>query len=162
MSLIRRAVRVRLLGDRVLTGQVHITEGQSLTNFLSGKHHFVNLTEVTRSDTPGADPLPHLAVRLTQVVWVEPLDAALHLSSASLPSDEPRSVELHVPGRMRLHVKMNVARETRMSDHLEANPGFIPLYAVRIVGTGTLVERVALNHGAIELICEISPTDPGR
>ncbi len=55
---------------------------------------------------------------------------------------------------------MNVARETRMSDYLDANPGFLPLWSVRIVGTGETVERVALSHDAIEVIRELERTDP--
>jgi len=160
MSLNRRAVRVRLRDNRVLTGQIHITEGQSLVNFLSVKTHFLNLTEVQWLGTPQEIPLPHLSVRLDQIVWVEPLDAALHLSSATLPSEEPRSIEIQVDGRTRLHVKMNVARETRMTDYLDANPGFLPLYSLRMVGTGDVVDRVALNHAAIEVICELEATDP--
>ncbi|HSG48798.1 MAG TPA: hypothetical protein VLA43_13340 [Longimicrobiales bacterium] len=156
----RRAVRVRLRNRRALRGQIHITEGQSLVNFLSVKTHFLNLTDVQWEDASEEIPLPHLSVRVDQIVWVEPLDAALHLSSATLPSDEPRSIEIQVDDRTRLHVKMNVARETRMTDYLDANPGFLPLYSVRMVGTGDLVERVALNHGAIEVICELEATDP--
>lgn len=160
MSLNRRAVRVRLLDNRILTGQIHISEGQSLTTFLGTKRHFLNLTEVTWVGGDQDEPLPHQSVRLNRIVWVEPVDAGLHLSSATLPSEEPRSVEIQVAGQTRLQVKMNVARETRMTDYLDANPDFIPLYSVRIVGTSELVERAALNHGAIEVICELERTDP--
>ncbi|MDT8341816.1 MAG: hypothetical protein RQ751_09915, partial [Longimicrobiales bacterium] len=71
-----------------------------------------------------------------------------------------RDVELHVDGGERLHVQLNVARETRMTDYLDANPGFIPLWSVRVVRSGTTVERAALNHRAIEMIREMDATDP--
>ncbi|HSM03640.1 MAG TPA: hypothetical protein VK858_03425 [Longimicrobiales bacterium] len=160
MSLHRRAVRVRLTNERIVEGQIHITEGQSLTSFLSTKLYFLNLTDVEWSAGGAHGVLPHVSVRLGQIVWVEPLEPGLHLSSATLPSEESRSVELHVDHDVRLQVKMNVARETRMSDYLDANPGFLPLWSVRIVGSDEQVERVALNHGAIEIIRELERTDP--
>jgi len=160
MSLHRRAVRVRLRNDHTLTGRIHITEGQSLTSFLSTKLYFLNLTEVEWDVAADDGLLPHMSIRLGQIVWVEPMEPGLHLSSATLPSEESRSVELHVDGTVRLQVRMNVARETRMSDYLDANPGFLPLWSVRIVGTGETVERVALSHSAIEVIRELERTDP--
>jgi hypothetical protein len=161
MPLMRRAVRVRLRSNRTLTGRIHITEGQSLATFLTTKLHFLNLTDVEASDS--MEGFEHLSVRLNQIVWVEPVDQGLHLSSAALASEEPRKAELHVQtaGKWeRLHVQMNVSRETRMSDYLDANPGFIPVFQVRLVETGEGLERVALNHGAIALIRELDRTDP--
>jgi hypothetical protein len=160
MSLNRRSVRVRLRNSRLLTGKIHITEGQSLVNFLGVKQHFLNLTEVVWSGSDQGEPLPHLSIRLDQIVWVEPLDAALHLTSATLPDEEGRSIEIQVDGDEKIHVQMVVARETRMTDYLDANPSFIPLWEVRVVDAGETVERAALNHGAIETICELDDTDP--
>lgn len=160
MSLHRRAVRVRLRKNRALTGQIHISDGPSLTAFLSGKLFFLNLTDVLWEGSTEDTRLPHLSVRLDEIIWVEPLEASLHLSSASLPSEEARDVELHVDRDLKLHVQLNVARETRMSDYLDANPGFLPLWTVRIVGGGEPLDRVALNHQAIEVIRELERTDP--
>lgn len=165
MSLIRRPVRLRLRDDRWLTGQIHITEGQSLATFLSTKLYFLNLTEVRWGGQEGDEALPHLSVRLDQIIWVEPQDSALRLSSAALPSTESRKVELEVHGvsdRTRLEVAMNVSRETRMSDYLDANPGFIPLWSVRIHGVKDPVDRLAMNHTAIAVIRELEDTDPKR
>lgn len=160
MTLRRRAVRIRLRHNRALTGQIHISDGPSLTAFLSGKLFFLNLTDVLWEGTTEDHRLPHLSVRLDEIIWVEPLEATLHLSSAALPSEEARDVELHVDRNVRLHVQLNVARETRMSDYLDANPGFLPLWSVRIIGGGEPLDRVALNHRAIEVIRELERTDP--
>lgn len=163
MSLNRRPVRIRLRNGRRLSAQVHITEGQSLSTFLSTKLHFLNLTDVRWTDGGADEAMDHLGVRIDQIVWVEPVDPGLHLSSAALPSDETRNVELQVSGATgwdRLHVQMNVSRETRMSDYLDANPGFIPLWSVQVVETGETVERAALRHGAILVIRELGKTDP--
>lgn len=160
MILHRRAVRVRLRKQRALTGQIHISDGPSLTAFLSGKLFFLNLTDVLWEGSTEDARLPHLSIRLDEIVWVEPLEASLHLSSAALPSEEARDVELHVDRDLKLHVQLNVARETRMSDYLDANPGFLPLWTVRIAGGGEPLDRVALNHKAIEVIRELEHTDP--
>ncbi|MEJ2541398.1 MAG: hypothetical protein P8188_15755 [Gemmatimonadota bacterium] len=160
MLLERRAVQLRLRNRRALNGQIHITEGQSLATFLSTKLHFLNLTQVEWGEEGAETRVPHLSVRMNQIVWAVPMEPALHLSSAELPSDDRRSLELLVEGGYRLHVQLNVARETRMSDHLDANPGFLPLWSVRIVGTGQTLERMALNHDAIEVIRELDRTDP--
>ena len=69
-------------------------------------------------------------------------------------------MELHVDRDLKLHGHLNVARETRMSDYLDANPGFLPLWSVRIIGGGEPLDRVALNHSAIEVIRELERTDP--
>ena len=155
MSLHRRSVRVHLIGGRTLVGRIHIAEGQSLSGFLSSKLFFLNLTEVGWEDGVEAGSLPHLSVRLRQIVRVDPLDPDLRLSSALVPSEDTRRIELHVDGGVRLHVQMNVARETRMSDYLDANPSFIPLWSVRVEGQERVVDRVALNHDAIQAIREL-------
>jgi hypothetical protein len=155
MSLHRRPVRVRLRGGFTLHGHIHVAEGQSLCGFLSAGRFFLNLTEVRREDDSEREELPHLSVRLRQIIWVEPLDPALRLSSAAIASEEARSIELHLEGGSRLRVELNVSSETRMSDYLDANPWFIPLWYVHIVGDERVVERVALNHFAILTIREV-------
>lgn len=162
MSFIRRPVRLRLKGGRTLTGRIHISEGLPLLGFLSSRNHFLNVTDVTWSGADaGAEDVPHLSVRLSQIVWVEPRERGLHLSSAALPTAESRAVELHLEGELHLHVQLNIARETRMSDYLDANTSFLPLWSARIVRTGEVMERVALNHEAIFAIRELEETDPG-
>lgn len=161
MSLHRRSVQVRLRGNRSLTGKIHIAEGQSLVNFLGIKQHFLNLTEVRWSGSEDAEPLAHLSVRLDQIVWVEPLDAGLHITSATLPDEDGRKIEIEVDGEQDIRVRMVVARETRMTDYLDANPSFIPLWQLEVVATGETLERAALNHAAIQTIRELEDTDPG-
>ena len=155
MSLNRRAVRVRLRDNRVLTGQIHITEGQSLVNFLSVKTHFLNLTEVQWLGTPQEIPLPHLSVRLDQIVWVEPLDGALPLSTGVAPTGEGREVELQLVGDVTLQVTLGIADEMRMSDYFDSNTAFVPLRSARPGQGRDPVERLAVNHEAILTIREL-------
>lgn len=159
MSLNRRAVRLQLSGGRTLQGQVHIAEGQALAEFLHTKRFFLNLTQVQWEDGGDGELLSHLSVRVSQILWVEPLEAPLHLTSALPPDAEARPMELDLEGA-RLHVRLNLARETRMSDYLDANTSFIPLWSVRVVGQNRVMDRVALNHSAIQAVRELEDTDP--
>jgi len=162
MSFIRRPVRLRLKGGRTLAGKIHISEGLPLLGFLSSRKHFLNLTDVSWSDgAPTSEDVPHLSVRLSQIVWVEPRERGLHLSSATLPTEDSRAVELHLEGNLHLHVQLNIARETRMSDYLDANTSFLPLWSTRVVRSGEVMERIALKHEAILAIRELEETDPG-
>ena len=151
---------MRLHGNRFVTGEIHITKGSSLAGFLSSKHIFLNLTEVRWSDDPEGEVLPHLSVRLSQIIWVEPLEEGLHLTTAALPPEASRKVELHIEDGMRLQVRLNVARETRMTDYLDANTAFLPLWSITAEGESETIERAALNHGAIQVIRELEATDP--
>lgn len=161
MKLERLPVQVRLNSGTTLTGHIHIAGGSTILEFLSAKSHFLNLTDV-RSEIAGSPAqLHHLGVRLAEVSWIQPLDEALHLTSASLPTDEAREVELHVAGGVVLHVLLHIAPETRLSDYLDSTTSFIPLTAARVVHTGDVMDRVALNHAAVLTVRELGPTDPG-
>jgi len=163
MSLNRYPVRIRLRNDTTLTGRLHVAEGQSLATFLNRRLFFLNLTNVQWADATADQVVPHLSVRLREITWVEPLDAKLHVSSAAFPSDETRDVELQiggVNGSDWLRMKLNISQETRMSDYLEANSGFIPLSSVHVAGSGEVIDRIALNHEAITAIRELGDSDP--
>lgn len=163
MSLSRHPVRIRLRNNTALTGRVHVAEGQSLSTFLNRRLYFLNLTDVQWAGSTVDQVVPHLSVRLREITWVEPLDPKLHVSSAAFPSDETRDVELQIgraDGSDWLQMKLNISRETRMSDYLEANKGFIPLSSVRVAGSGEIIDRIALNHEAITAIRELGDSDP--
>jgi len=156
LYLRQRPVRVFLRGNRSLEGHLHISEGQSLVGFLGMKKSFLNLTSVRWLDgRGGAEPLPHLSIRISQIVWIEPLDGALPLSTGVAPSDGAREVELQLVGDVTLNVTLGIADEMRMSDYLDSNPAFIPLRAARPKeGTGP-IDRLAVNHECILTVREI-------
>jgi len=153
----RKRVQVLLKGGRALEGFVHIPEGQPLLHFLGMKRYFLNLTGVRSvDDDPAEEALEHLSLRLSNLVWMIPLERTLHISTAAPPADSSRPVELHLVDGLTLRVTLNISSEQRMSDYLDANPGFMPLWSVRIPGTGNLIERLAVNHEAILAIRELS------
>ncbi len=153
----KKAVRVRLRGGQSLDGMIHIPEGLSLLHFLGTKKYFLNLTSVSTSGSPGQNPpVDHLALRLSNVVWLIPQDGTLHVSTATIPTNTSRPVELHLVDGAELTVDLNIAEEQRMSDYLDANWAFLPLWDARVPTTGEVIERMAVNHEAILAIREIS------
>jgi hypothetical protein len=147
---------VRLRGRRSLEGSIHISDGQSLAGFLGMKKFFLNLTDVRWLDGRGGEEvLPHLSLRLSQIVWVAPLDGALPLSTGMTPTSEGRQVELHLVDDVTLEVTLGIADEQRMSDYFDSNPSFIPLRAARTSTDGETLDRLAVNHDAVLAIREL-------
>lgn len=156
IHLRQRPVRVLLRGNRSLEGMIHISEGQSLVGFLGMKKFFLNLTSVRWLDGRASDgTLPHLSLRLSQIVWLLPLDGALPLTTGVTPVGEGRTVELQLVGDLVLHVTLGIADEMRMSDYFDSNPSFIPLRAAEIQGTRESMERLAVNHEMVLAIREL-------
>lgn len=156
LYLRQRPVRVLLRGNRSLEGDVHISEGQSLVGFLGMKKFFLNLTSVRWLDGRGSEgAVPHQSIRITQIVWVEPLDGGLPLSTGLSPTGAAREVELQLVGDVALHVTLGIANEMRMSDYFDSNPAFIPFRAARIGDGREPIDRLAVNHESILTIREV-------
>jgi hypothetical protein len=155
LYLRQRPVRLLLRGNRPLEGKMHVAEGQSLIGFLDSKKAFLNLTSVRWLDGRGSETaLPHLSIRISQIVWVVPLDSSLSLSSAVSPTEDSREVVLDLVGDMTLTVRLHIAREQRMSDYFDSNPSFVPLRSAQVRDSGDVIERLAVNHQAILTIGE--------
>ncbi len=153
--LLRRPISVLLTGGRTLHGEIHIAEGQSLTGFLEAKKHFLNVTSARWSGDGGGSTLPHLSLRVSNLVWAEPLDGSLYLTSAERASDVGRRVELHLLGDLILEVTLNIAAELRMSDYFDSGPNFIPLRQATVRSTGRTIDRLAVSHRAVLAIREL-------
>ncbi len=152
----KKAVQVRLRGGQSLEGSIHIPEGLSLLHFLGTKKYFLSLTSVRPSGDPEGQALfDHLSLRLSNVVWIIPKDGTLHVSTATIPANSSRTVELQLVDGVRLTVDLNIAEEQRMTDYLDANWAFLPLWSARMPSTSEVIERLAVNHEAILAIREI-------
>jgi hypothetical protein len=99
--------------------------------------------------------LPHLGLRLSHIIWVVPLDSALPLSSAMMSPETSRCVELTLDGGLVLRVRIDIADELRMSDYFDAHPDFLPMRSVRTGDETALIDRMAVNGGAIRTFKEI-------
>jgi hypothetical protein len=152
----RKAVQVRLRGGQLLEGQIHIPEGQSLLHFLGTKKYFLNLTSVLPPDHPeGRPPIDHLSVRLSNVIWIVPVEDTLLVFNPSVPTASSRAVELHLVDGLRITVELNIDEEQRMSDYLDANWSWIPLASAGVPFSDQVIERLVVNHEAILAIREI-------
>lgn len=152
----KKEVQVLLRGGQSLEGTIHIPDGMPLLNFLGMRRFFLNLTSVQDLGSGGEkDPVAHLSVRLSNVVWVIPREPSLHLSTASIPAELGRTVELRLVDGTTLKVMLNIADEQRMSDYLDANSGFVPLFEARDLSTSRVIPRLAVNHEAILAIREV-------
>jgi len=156
LLLQKQPVRILLRGNRSLDGTMHIPEGQSLAAFLGMKSYFLNLTDVRWLDgRPEEERIDHLCIRISQIVWVVPLDGALSLSSAASPFGESRQVELDLVGNVTLRVTLSIAAEQRMSDYFDSNTSFVPLRSAQVLRTQEVIERLAVSHEAILTIREL-------
>ena len=152
----KKIVQVLLRGGQSLEGTIHIPEGLPLLNFLGEKRYFLNLTSVRKTGAPAEEePVDHLSLRLSNLVWVIPMDVTLHVSHAASPTDSSRTVELQLVDGMTLSVNLEVAEEQRMSDFLDANPGFVPLWSAQVSSASRTIERLAVNQEAILAIREV-------
>ena len=157
-----KAVRVLLRGGRSLDGMIHIPDGMPLLNFLGTKRFFLNLTSVRPSGEPGEDEaVEHLSLRVSNIVWVVPMDGTLHVTTALTPTSAGRTVELQMVDDLNLTVDLNIATEQRMSDYLDANSGFVPLWKAHVQSLSQAIDRLAVNHEAILAIREVSGAEGG-
>lgn len=151
-ALERRPVLVRLRSGRMVDGSIHVFPGQSLIDLLAMKKSYLNLTDSRWSEE--GDRVPHLSLRVQEILWVMPRDGTLILSSAVPTSQSPRKVELHLVDGSTLNVTLNLARELRMSDYFESSPAFLPIWDV----SGAVPDesrRLAVHEGAIMAIREL-------
>ena len=64
-------------------------------------------------------------------------------------------VELQLVDDLTLNVGLNLAQEQRMSDYLDSNAAFIPLWDAKVLSSSEVIERLAVNHEAIFAIREL-------
>jgi len=156
----QKPVRVLLRGGKSLDGNIHLPEGMPLLHFLGIKRFFLNLTSVRHTNAEGVEEIiEHLSLRLSNVVWVVPLDSSLHISTALAPTNSSRAVDLRLVDGMTLTVELKISEEQRMSDYLDANSGFVPLLSARIQSGAEVIPRLAVNHEAILAIRELPEHD---
>jgi hypothetical protein len=149
----RKLVRFALQQGRIVEGNVHVTEGQSLTTFLAPRN-FVSLTEA-RWVVPEGGVMPHLAVRSDQILWSTSLDEDFPVSTMQPPVARPRWAELTMADGVVLNVGLYIAEEQRLTDYVESAPGYLPVLQGSVVGQNRLLGPVAVNRSAILTVREI-------
>lgn len=152
----RRRVRLVLRDGRIVEGNIHVTEGQSLSLFLATRRFFVNLTEASWG-RGGGHRLQHLAIRADHVFWGSPLQADLHVTTTQQPTGVTRWAELVMDDGVVIQVALYIAEEQRLTDYIDAASGFLPVRQAVVVDTAEKTGEVVVNTGAVLAIREIDP-----
>jgi len=155
----RRLVRFTMFGGRVIEGNIHVTEGQSLAVFLTTRRYLSSLTEA-RWIGPGMQVLPHLAVRTDKIMFATSLDDGMPVSTNVRPTLSPRWAEFTLEDDSVMHVGLHIAEEQRMTDYFDSAPAFLPVIQASIVGQDRLLGPIAVNTSRIVAVREIEPRPP--
>jgi hypothetical protein len=152
----RRRVTLALRNGRMVRGNVHVIERQSLVLYMATRRFYVNLTEAAWGRA-GGPIMPHLAVRTDHVFWATTDEPELPISSHQRPVIQPRWAELIMDDGVTLHVALYIADEQRLTDYIDAASGFLAVLEARVTATGERLGGAAVNTGAVLAVREIEP-----
>jgi hypothetical protein len=139
-------LRLFLRDFRMIEAHVSLAEKQSLASFFASRKSYLNLRDARwSSDGP---PMPHVVLRVDQVLWASAPDEDVPLMSASLPS-LPRTIEVQTDGGLLVRGGLTLGAQQRLSDYLEAAGGFIPLHGAVLLRSGRPVKEVNVNLGNV-------------
>lgn len=151
----RRRVRVTLRGGHIVEGNVHVTEGQSLTLFMATRRFFANMTEV--SWVGETQTMEHLGVRAEHIYWAKPIADDMHVSATLPPTHVERWAELTMDDGTVVNVGLYIAEEQRLTDYIDAATGYLPVREAVLAGKDESLGEVVVNTGAVLAIREITP-----
>ncbi|HUF68390.1 MAG TPA: hypothetical protein VMM79_07015 [Longimicrobiales bacterium] len=155
----RRLVRFVMYGGRVVEGNIHVTEGQSLAVYLTTRRYLTSLTEA-RWIGPAMQVLPHLAIRTDKMLYAASLDHGLPVASNARPTLSPRWAEFTLEDGSVMHVGLHIAEEQRMTDYFDSAPLFMPVVQASIVGQDRLLGPVSVNTSRLLAVREIADRLP--
>lgn len=155
----RRLVRFVMYGGRIVEGNIHVTEGQSLAVFLTTRRYLTSLTEA-RWIGPGMQVLPHLAIRTDKIMYATSLDDGLPISTIARPTATPRWAEFTVEDGTIMHVGLHIAEEQRMTDYFDSAPLFLPVVQATIIGQERLLGPISVNTSRLIAVREVEPGLP--
>jgi hypothetical protein len=153
-QFLRRLVRFQMRGGRIVEGNIHVTEGQSLSVFLATRRVLASLTEA-RWVGPGMHVVPHLALRTEKIIWASSLDDALPISTNVRAVAKPRWAELVLDDGSVMQTALYMAEEQRLTDYFDSAPLFLPVMQATMVGADRMLGALAINTGALVAIREI-------
>lgn len=152
----RRLVRFMMFGNRVIEGNIHVTEGQSLAVFLTTRRFLTSLTEA-RWVAAETQVYPHLAIRTDRILWAVSLDDALPIATNVRPTATPRWAEFDLEDGTLMQVGLHIAEEQRMTDYFDSAPTFLPVVQATVVGSDRLLGPASVNTSRIMAVREIEP-----
>ena len=152
-QFLRRLVRFAMRGSRIVEGNIHVTEGQSLSVFLTTRRVLASLTEA-RWIGPGMTVVPHLAIRTDKILWAGSLDDALPLASHLRAPSKPRFAEFVLDEGLILHAGLYITEEQRLTDYFDSAPPFLPVMQATLITNERQLGPIAINMNAIIAVRE--------
>jgi hypothetical protein len=156
----RRLVRFVMLGGRIVEGNIHVTDGQSLAVFLTTRRYLTSLTEARWIGPGTTQVLPHLAIRTDKIMYATSLDDGLPVSTNAPPTLTPRWAEFTLEDDTVMHVGLHIAEEQRMTDYFDSAPAFLPVVQASIVGQDRLLGPISVNTQKLAAVREIESRSP--
>ena len=154
-----RRMRLFLRDFRQVEAQANLSDGLSLSSWLSNKKSYVNLRGAHWTTTN--DKAQHVVLKVQQVLWAAALDGDIPLVSAA-PTMSPRLVEIQLEGGLLMRGGLNLGDKQRLSDYLESHQQFIPVRGASLLRTGrpakevnVVLGDVVLNQEAVQAIWEV-------
>lgn len=148
----QRRVRVAVERQARTDGDVHVTQGQTLSAFLHSRRHFLSLTAASQGT---GTEWAHVAIRIESVLWVGPLDSELALAAPMAEHQSGRPAELVLTDGSRLHGELRIAAEQRLTDYIDVPPFFLAVYEAKDLETAESLGEIALNTRRILSIREL-------
>jgi hypothetical protein len=159
-----RRLRFFLQEFRVLEGLVGLGAGASLSSLLASRKSYISLTDARWSGSQR--PLPHLVLRIEQVLWASAPGADVPLVNAPL-AGSPTQAELQLEGGIILRGGLPLAPRQRLGDYLESAGPFVPLHSAVMLRSryggkpvGAALGDIALSQNKIEAAWETPQTAP--
>ncbi len=138
---------------------VGLGAGASVISLLASRKSYISLTDAQWSGSQKA--LPHLVLRVDQVVWAGAPNEDVPLVNAPL-AVSPTQADLQLEGGLILRGGLPMAPRQRLGDYLESAGPFVPLHKAVLLRSrhggkpvGAALGEIAVRQSVIEAAWEI-------
>lgn len=143
---------------------VSVSEGQSLTSYLSNRRRYINLRAAHWADATADHS--HAVLQVGQVLWASVPDGDMQLVNSSGVS-RSREVELQLEGGLLVRGSLPIFEQQRLSDFLEATASFVPVQDATLLRSGrppkqanVLLGDIVVNQAAVQAVWETAAGPP--
>lgn len=147
-----RRIRLFLRDHRILDADASVPDGQFLSTYLATRNRYVNLTAASWLGT--GEDVPHLALKVDNILWAASQDGALRLTGAHA-AVTARRVEVELEGGYMIAAGLLLVDNQRLTDYLQSAPSFVPLQDAELRPRGKKLGNVVVNQHAVQLVREI-------
>ncbi len=159
-----RRLRFFLEDFRVLEGLVGLGAGASVISLLASRKSYISLTDAKWSGSQKS--LPHLVLRVDQVVWAGAPNEDIPLVNAPAGGATTQA-DLQLEGGLILRGGLPLAPRQRLGDYLESAGPFVPVHKAVLLRSrhggkpvGAALGEIAVRQSVIEAAWEVPLTAP--